>query len=458
MSARAQTPASSPPRTQAPFDLWSSRLWFAAVMLLYLLFLRYSYVDVIAYSAVFKYSGAIALEPVEFAPGAALIVSVLPLVWIRTSLERPSDQIVFYFYAFVYVPACALMPYLTQFSFLDQIGFLLLMALFLGALELRRLIKLWPVADFAITDRGSYLVGIGGASLAASGVLFWFGEISFGDITNFDVYERRSALLAGGGSTLIFYLANWSALALAPAALVCGLRARSLWVIAAAVVLAVFAFAATSFKSHMFIPLLSGLVYLALERFGAKRMGLILLGGFWSISALALIIDALVNYAPYLTWAFQFRMIGNNGFLVAEYFDFFYENPKGLFADSIGAIFFDPVYTKPIAQIVGESFSAVAGNHANANFLADGYGNAGAPGMAFAAAEALAFIWLADSLGARKDVRVIAAILVPASFNFANTAVHSTLTSNGGLLLLLLIALLPAESPEPGTLAQSHRF
>ena len=116
--------------------------------------------------------------------------------------------------------------------------------------------------------------------------------------------------------------------------------------------------------------------------------------------------------------------------------------PKGLYQDSIGRFFVNPRYQMPIAEVVGTSFS-IAGNHANANLWADGFGNLGFPGMVFASASAVLLCWLVDSFGSRLPPQPVAIASISLSFVLANTAVHSALTSNGGVLVLLLIFLMP---------------
>lgn len=426
--------------------LLQTRPAFMVLMAAFTAFVRFTYVDFIATSPVFKYAGAIAYPAVSYSILLGYIFSLLPVLWLRLSPKRVSDQIVLYLYAFVYVPTCLLIPSTTQLDWGDQLYFMAMICSALGALELRRLFGLWSLPEFAIESPALYEAVLFIALLACGAYLIWFGELDLADINFVDVYERRALLLANGGGltiALVFYIANWSSLALAPISLILGIANRNYALGILSLLVAIASFAATSFKSNFFIPIIAGAIYLIGRRFHPNWNGYVLILSVFVTSILCVMIDLLVNYAPLMTWAFEFRMIGNNGFLSGKYFAFFHGMPKGLFGDSIGAYFIDPVYSKPISEIVGEDFSQVPGNHANAHLWADGYGNLGAWGMAFASAEALLFLWLADSFTWRKDIRLTAPIALPAAFSLANTSVHSTLTSNGGLLLLLLLLFLP---------------
>src|SRR5690242_19684182 len=123
------------------------------------------------------------------------------------------------------------------------------------------------------------------------------------------------------------------------------------------------------------------------------------------LTLLPLALDQLVGEGGFYTWLIHFRFIGNNGFLTAQYFSFFEHAPKGLFQDTFGRFFSAPTYPRPIAEMVGASFS-LDGNHANGNLCADGYGNLGVGGVAFASVSLVLVAWLIDSLTINKSAMV----------------------------------------------------
>ena len=154
--------------------------------------------------------------------------------------------------------------------------------------------------------------------------------------------------------------------------------------------------------------------------------------------------DYILNTDGLLSWIVHFRFIGNNGFLTAHYFSFFEDAAKALYQDSFGRFFFDPVYNRPIAEMVGSSFS-IEGNHANANLWGDGYGNLGVLGVLFASLSLVGICWLLDSLTDLAVAPVAIAPIVAFGFSVANNAVHSVMTSNGGWLMILLLLLMPGQ-------------
>ena len=71
-------------------------------------------------------------------------------------------------------------------------------------------------------------------------------------------------------------------------------------------------------------------------------------------------------------------------------------------------------------------------------------------GVGLASFSAVLFCWLADSLGRDLDRIQVSAMLIPLVFAISNTSVHSALTSNGGLLVILLLYLMPRSYSRSG--------
>jgi hypothetical protein len=431
---------------------WDAALAVAASFLIY-----FCYVWVIAESPTFRYAGAFAVHPSALAPFVGFAFCLLPLAWLRRSVVQASDFIVLYLYFFLFLPTCALMPYVSESDTRSQFVFLAAITLAFGLVELRRVMRPLRWGDFAMPPQTFEWLLIG-LAVAALGVLLWTGEVQFSNISFLDVYERRAALLAEGGGTnpIVFYIGNWGSLAISPLLIVYGLDRRKLMMVGLGLLLALVSFLATSFKSSMFIPLFTIGYYFLIRFLGLKRVWEIVALTLIGICVFSIVVDYFVNYAPFVTWSFQFRLVGNNGFLSAKYLDFFTNMPKGLFADTFGRLLYEPVYHRPIAVIVGESFTTVADNHANGNLWADGYGNLGYLGVFFAAFELLIVLWIIDSAGTGKNLLQVVTVTVPAAFSLANTSVHSTLTSNGALLLLVLLVLMPRQT-EPASRPAAER-
>ena len=425
---------------------WLDRPWlFVAGTFLYALLTAYAYTDLVALDPYFKATGFYAQYPLFGTVPVAFTVAMVPLLWVPRKFVRASDFCVLYLYYFVFIPSCVLLPYVSRLEAGGQFSNLSILLLAFGALEFRRLLR--PFALPTLPAKREPVFAFGTAGLAAAGMLYLLmtESVSFSNLSLFDVYEQRARFLSDFSTTraIVGYISNWTATALAPILLVYGFHSKRYLFSGLGLLAALFAFSATSFKSHFFVPLTVIGMYFAFRAAGKQLLGLTVLGFGLALLIVSMGWDLSVGTTPVLTWNLQFRFIGNNGFLTAQYFNFFENMPKGFYADTFGRILFEPPYNVPIAQVVGEYFSPIRGNHANANLWADGYGNLGIVGVALSSIEAVLFLWLVDSVTRNRDWHVVSAVLMSVTFALANTAVHSMLTSNGGALLIVLLAAMP---------------
>lgn len=405
----------------------------------------YDYTVLVSLDPYLSASGFRALVPSGWTVPVAIVTAMVPLIWIRRQMSQVSDFCVLYLYFFVFVPSCVMLPYTSYLSEGRQFSILLLLLIAFGGVELRRFLPQLVVPKFEMRFESTFRIVMIAAVMLQSFVLLVLGSVSLQNIAFFEVYEDRAAFFADTSATrvLVGYVSNWAAIGIAPVMLVYGLHNKRYLFAGLGLFAALLAFGATSFRSHLFVPLLIVALYYLFRATGAKRAALAVLVLALSITIIPTVIDHIVDSRPAVTWMIQFRFVGNNGFLTSQYFNVFETWPKGYFADSFGRFFFAPSYSIPIAQVVGESFSTLPGNHANANLWADGYGNFGIFGVVFATAELVLFLWLADAITRGQSLYITAPIMLSATFALSNTSVHTMLTSNGGLLLLLLLAVLP---------------
>lgn len=424
------------------------RLVFLGLMLCFIWSTIFSYVDVIAHDLSFSENGFISKDPSLLMVVISIVFSLLPLLWLRRTIGRPSDFSVAYLYIFVFVPSCVMIPFVSSSDSSEQFETLAGLLVAFSVVEARRILPSLTLSLPRAFDNGrQFVIVLWIMSSLGIALLLITGSVSINNLS-FDVYERRADFFHDTSLSRAFsgYLSNWIAAGLAPVLLVYGLHTRRYSLAAMGVASAILTFAATSFRSHLVVPLMIAGIYLLLRRFGTWRGALVLLIFSIAISIVPSFYDYMVSDLPILTWTIQFRLIGNNGFLSSHYFEYFAHAPKGLFVDTIGRFFFEPNYSVPISQAVGESFSLVEGNHANANLWADGYGNFGWLGVFLATFALVMFLWVFDSLSRHKDNYVTSTLVLSASFFLANTSVHSMLTSNGGLFLLILVLVIPLES------------
>lgn len=401
------------------------------------------FVDVIGANIGFIRAGFQYYPPVEYTRPLSFFVMLIPLLWLRRSFHQLSDILVFQVYLFVFVPSVIYLTMAVPATFDRQVG---IHATLLGAqalLELRRLLPTLSFARIPLSERlyVAFLYLIAFTSIVA---MLYLGEYSADSFDFTTVYDRRADTILQQSGSILPYIANATAASLAPICLIYGILRRH-WALAIlGLIIAVESFGATSFRSHLFVPLFAAAVTLLLRGFGLRSFGWILVAVAIGLTIIPLGFDIVTGSGGIMSWIIHFRFIGNNGFLTAQYFDFFEHAGKGLYQDSFGRFLFDPQYSRPIAELVGSSFS-IEGNHANGNFWADGYGNLGISGVIFASVSLVIVCWLLDSLVDRSIIPISIAAVVSFGFGVANTAVHSVITSNGGALLIVLLLLMPSD-------------
>jgi len=421
----------------------------AVLILAYGWLTYFIFVDVIGANIGFIRTGFQYYPPVEYTRPLSFLVMLIPLLWLRRSFHQLSDILVFQVYLFVFVPSVIYLTMAVPATFDRQVG---IHATLLGAqalLELRRLLPTLSFARIPLSERlyVAFLYLIAFTSIVA---MLYLGEYSADSFDFTTVYDRRADTILQQSGSILPYIANATAASLAPICLIYGILRRH-WALAVlGLIIAVESFGATSFRSHLFVPLFAAAVTLLLRGFGLRSFGWILVAVAIGLTIIPLGFDIVTGNGGIMSWIIHFRFIGNNGFLTAQYFDFFEHAGKGLYQDSFGRFLFDPQYSRPIAELVGSSFS-IEGNYANGNFWADGYGNLGIGGVIFASVSLVIVCWLLDSLVDRSIIPISIAAVVSFGFGVANTAVHSVITSNGGALLILLLLLMPSDRQAPGT-------
>lgn len=428
--------------------LINRRVFFTIGVIIYIFLFKYAYTKIISINPIFYNVGFRSYAEQDYSFYYSMILCIIPAFWINRKLERPSDIIVLYMYFFVYLPSCIYLNMSVNLKLDSQIKFGVFLLISIAILETRRMFNLNLFKYIAMKSDRGFLYTLLAVGVAALAIMIFIGHFDLTILTFEDVYERRSALVqdAVGVQRLVFYVANWSALAISPVMIGYSIFRGNRYFLALGLVIAIVAFVVTSFRSHLFLPIFVAALCLPIKYFGRRYIGALLLAVSIILCAAPLAYDLWIDNDGLQTWGIQFRFIGNNGFLSAQYFSFFENMPKGLYYDSFGRFFVERRYFITIAETVGGAFSTDS-NHANANLWADGYGNLGVFGMMFGSLSLVALMAVIDSLGARKDARLVAALCIAPSFAVANTAVHTMLTSSGGALLIVLLMLMPISAP-----------
>lgn len=380
------------------------------------------------------------------------IYSILPLIWFRFG-PQVSKAIYIYLIFSLLVPSIIFIVTNTEMSSFDRhfrSVFIVFCFLFVY------LIYLVPPINSLKFIFKKRLVWIFLAVLLFFGTTFLLlaHPQAVSDIRFFDVYDKRlelrDALTEGTFSRATVYLTNWIGVAVAPFLAAYGIYKRRLVYIFAAFGAALVAFSVSHHKIVFFSTLIVFLFALLL-RFSAKLgigynnyqigVAVVVVIGFL-LAAVAL--DKAADLDGTLTFFIPFRMFLNNGYLTSAYFEYFQDEKFLFYADSFLSSFVSSDHELSYSRRLGNYITLYEGrNNASANFLADGYVNLGYFGMLFSSLQ-VAFVFLIiDSITRGKHQLMCVCIVLPAAMVFSNGPVHTALTTNGVLIILLLLLLVP---------------
>lgn len=447
LTATALTPARVRGGVRAPRI---ERLGLCLVALTFALLTEHVYVDVFVGAGIFEYMGLTA----RAVPGSVrlffLALAVLPSLWLPLHMRRPSDIVQLFLYYAVYLQTVTLVPLVSSSPRFDQLTFCVAFALALLALDVRSLLPRLRVGTPRLDARVFW-----------AGVLVWYctafvafqrsGNLTLRGPAFADVYDLRAELadrLPELGKVFI-YTSLWSGSVFAPLLTIAGLHRRRFLLVVAGVALAWASFVVSTNRANYMaiIPVIGG--YYLLYRTEGRHLAVLMGIAFIALTGVLLGLDRTVGLIagekspPLLTFQVFFRTFANNGFLSAVYLDVFRERPFGWYADSFLRAFSGPRLAAPIPRIAGSAFTDVQGNWANANVWADAYANLGYLGVAISTAFTAMVMWVYDGIAAEKSrVFTAAMLIVPASI-LANTSTQTALTSNGLLMLFIVVAMWP---------------
>ena len=375
----------------------------------------------------------------------ACAVAVAPAPWLASTARRPSDAGMWVLYLSAYVPSIivpafvlgggwSLLPLWATLS----ASFCLVLAV-LARVDLRLAAPALPPKAY-----GNLLLMLGAGGVAA--IVWTFGVPSgipsLGDVSEIRNEYREQLAEAG---RLAGYLVWWTGAVVAPLLVAFGAwRRRPVLVIAGMAVLGI-VYAATAFRSMLFLALLMIVMISLLARF-RHRFG-------EAIGTLSVLMIAACAVAAALGWFLPASMLVRRSLIVpgqvfAYYADFFTTNPVYLLSHSL----LEGVVSRPFPQtppaLIGERYFNDPLINANGNLWADGIANFGLAGIVLASLVLAIVLVGLDAVARGKPAIVAISVGAAAVWGLTNSGLLTTIHTHGLGLTLMLIWLLPRERGE----------
>lgn len=388
----------------------------------------------------------------------ALVLAALPAFFVPMRLTRAGDLAILILYGIVFVPSVAMQPNFSLSPLSSQLIYTLTSMAGLFALcwiTRADFTRLRPVGGLR-PQTFDLLLYIAAAVTLVMYALFSPIRSLVLDLSV--LYESRADYFSSAASMPVFmnYLFVNASLSLAPLMVARGLYHRRWSMVGLALVLAYLTFVTTSLRSMLFSVAFVGVVTVLTMWKRPPAVSLFMF--FLGIAVVCIMLDAILpGTLPTMSYDLHYRLFGNAALLSEAYHSYFDGAPKIYFSQSFLRPFLDAPVWAPYQVLIGESVSAVAGNHANGNFIADSFANAGYVGVFLAYVVIGAIIVFYQRLAVHKHLQVAALGLVGPAFYLTNAGVHSAILSGGVTFSLVLITLYPVLSAEPQRLTQSAR-
>lgn len=364
------------------------------------------------------------------------IAAFAPLIYLPTSLGRPSSLFIWIMYVVVFVPACFIPLYsLSETGIRISIN---LVFIFLGMFVLVIFNRL-PLLSIRRINVSSRVVSSG--LLLVFSILILLLVLKYGhlmrlvDIKN--VYHQRKLFLTAvsSGDKHYLYPLQWLGGILCPFFVAYGIayKKKIFWILGFVGIVFVYALAAyKSFLLQVFaIPVV--ILYLKCTRYSISAI----LIGILLFILLCLGVDYMrSNY--YFTNLLVRRILIIPGFLTGKYWHFFSNHPYANFTNSLFKFFFAKKYPEGIPYAVGYSFLK-AHVDADANIFASAYGSLGNVGVLVISFLTGVYLWLYDSLTRGFKATFMLALITVLSFRFTESSFTVSLFTGGAALMLLLL-------------------
>lgn len=376
----------------------------------------------------------------------SVLMATSPALWMPIKITRPSQVCYWFLYLTVIIPAMFL-PHQVLRIEPDKVWPLVvalwtafaLLGIPYGWKELVfRPIKVQATLYYAT------LVGIAIVLIGTIAAITGFKV----DLSLATVYDRRlearSSAPKGG---LASYASGFLGNSIAPLLFSLSVVNRSMVLLTVSLMGLVTVFSLTGLKSVFFTPFLLLALYYMLRK-KQEKFGPVLV---WSAVALAVIalIERSVYGSYFVSLAFVHRLCFTPGMLHALYWDFFSNHPHVYLSDSILSPLITAPYDRNVGPLMGKEYYASETMNATTGIWAQGFAHFGYSGIFMASLFAGLLFALFDAAAKNRNFYVAGMIMGLVGVFWANVALHTSLLSNGILLSLLLLYVMPIAKRQP---------
>ena len=378
------------------------------------------------------------LSPSEFL--SSLLFYYFPLVFLPTSLKRPSDISLWMLYLFSYAPTAIMCFYITEKGTDSMIFLLFLMLFALITLKYFRHhtfnIYVKKKLNLMHLDKITFLLFFVSIVIVVLNLADF--KFSIIDLLSAEVYERRMAAryMEKGIFTNYIISIGRSLLTILGIYLTFVKRKPIYGIFVILFSLAVFSYDGT--KTALLNPLFLTAIYLICSH----SKYLIFLPSLLGIIVVLSFLEFNILETNILSELLTRRIISVPGFLNTVYWDFFSENSKALLTDSIGKYFFDQVYDMPVTFIIGLEYFNNVETNANTGIWMGGFAHFGVIGIFMVSIIAGFLLGFIDNLTQKNYFMFGTLVCAYIGMNWSEQMLHTSMLTGGVFYILLFLIFL----------------
>jgi hypothetical protein len=385
-------------------------------------------------SVVYGYEGYLRRPPDPAWMVTSLFLALLPLAWLPYRPERASTVTLWILYLFTVVPICAVVPLVPVFDQATSALFAAWSVAFLLLASLGQLVRPPQIMPSPLTGAVGRRWFVAGAGLLAIVLLTTFG-LPVHVVALSDAYDQRLAfrLTVADAPPAFGYLVAWSQSVVAPLILVSGIARRRVSWIAAGLAWFLWGYLINGSRQAIAATPFAIVLYLA----GSRRVT----GRAYAVGAVVMLALSSVLYAvtrnAYALGLIAERIFAVPGVLSAYYYDFFLGRSPVLLRDGVFSVAASSPYPRDMTYVIGDQYLGRTDANANANVIADAFGNLWFGGLI--AALVLAFVlWLLDAVTADLPLGPTVGSLCLVLLALSNVGLTVVILTSGlGLMIVL---------------------
>ena len=417
-----------------------TRLLLILSAILFLCLFNYVYITIVTKR--WAYAGFTFVPPPTQSILLALLLGLLPIVWMPIRLTRPSQVLYWLLYAIVYVPSCFLPHYLQRQSPHDL--YLLNLCFFIGFYILGLTYKV-PLQVIACPKLSKYMwwffVAVTAGFLYVAVMAVYGGRLQLAGLYNIDL---RLASRDLDMTFLTGYGQAWMANVINPMLMALGLFRKKplLFFIGAAGQVLLFMTAASKvyLLSIVFLPFMFLILNSKNNIFGLRFI--------MGMSGLLMVTIFLGFYEAPFSSVVQnligFRLFSDPGFGTSVYSDFFSQNPWTYWSHLKGiSTLVEYPYDLTVNYLIGNYLGSEL-NSANANaWASDGIAAMGMAGVLVVGLLMGIIFYILDCSAAALDPKFSGLSIAMHGINLSNLSLMSSCLGGGLFCNMILFWLMP---------------